>query len=329
MTRLADSILLGTDAGVLQYRDGAVTPLSSDQEQVTALARLGDSELVAGTAGGGLFRSQRGTTEWARVSNDLDGSIESLCVTTPKRVLAGTSAGTAWRSDDRGETYHALELPGMHAEVDHPLSFQRIARLPLHFVACAAQGKLWKTIDGGSRFETCKPGIPGPFHGVAVHPRDPDTWVLLLPGSIARSSAAGNSFHKTGRWPDGMQPAVAWFAPQSPHALWVLAQPSARPTADSSTLWTSTDLGDTFQQVNPRLVDHARDPTGEITCMTARSHIQGFQVLLGTDRGELLVLEHSKTASQQIVSGLPPIRTILMTPAISGDPSTSGIHLLP
>jgi hypothetical protein len=156
--------------------------------------------LWAGTAPGGLFRSDDGGATWQLqrglwdhptrkewFGGGLDSpGIHSVCVDPrdPRTVRVGVSTAGVWRSDDDGATW-TLTATGMFAEYmpperrDDPL-VQDVHRL----VQCADEpAALWvqhhngvfRSTDGGAQWHslTVPPSVFG--FAVAVHPHDPRT----------------------------------------------------------------------------------------------------------------------------------------------------------
>ena len=66
-------VFLGTTNGVLLLRDGALVELGLERESVTALHAAGEV-LLAGTYGGGLFRSADGGRSWEHIEAGLTAS---------------------------------------------------------------------------------------------------------------------------------------------------------------------------------------------------------------------------------------------------------------
>jgi hypothetical protein len=242
----------------------------------------------AGTAPGGLFRSDdRGASwrlmrglwdhptrkEWFGGGYDFPG-LHSVCV-DPRdaRVLrVGVSTAGVWRSDDDGESW-VLTADGMFAEYmpperRHDPLVQDVHRL----VQCpAAPDALWaqhhngvfRSTDGGASWRevaTVRPSVFG--FAVAVHPREPDTaWFVPaikdekrfpVDGRlvVARTRDGGASFEVLAR---GLPEAPAYDLVYR-HGL-AIDDSGAQLAFGSTTggLWTTDDGGDAWTMLPARL----------------------------------------------------------------------------
>src|SRR3954451_4825643 len=95
--RMVDA-LLGTTNGVLLLRDGALVELGLERESVTALHAAGDV-LLAGTYGGGLFRSADGGRSWEHIEAGLTASTFRFV----SGDLAGSEAARGSAPAHRGQ----------------------------------------------------------------------------------------------------------------------------------------------------------------------------------------------------------------------------------
>ncbi len=242
--------------------------------------------LWAGTLPGGLFKSTDGGESWSLVRSLWDhparkkwfgggydwAGIHSLCVDprAPGRVLLGISCGGVWETLDGGDSW-ALRTEGMWADYLPPESkFTGEAQDPHRISRCAAAPDvLWcqhhngvfRSVDGGKKWDELK--VPPSSFGfaVAAHPQDPQTaWFVPATSDqkrvpvdgrvvVSRTRDGGKTFEVVGR---GL-PAPAWDLVYR-HGLDVDAT-GERLALGSTTgsLWVSADAGASFQLLTAHL----------------------------------------------------------------------------
>lgn len=157
--------------------------------------------LWAGTAPGGLFRSDDGGKSWQLVrslwdrperANWMGGgydhpAIHSICrdPRDPRTLRLAISCGGVWLTADEGNTWE-LVGEGLFAEFMPPDQRGKLDIQDVHqMVQCRANPDgLWiqhhngifKSADGGRKWDHVSNAVPSGFgFGVAVHPDDPDT----------------------------------------------------------------------------------------------------------------------------------------------------------
>ena len=187
--------------------------------------------LWAGTLPGGLFRSSdRGDSwelvralwdvpqraEWMGGGYDVPG-IHSICV-DPRdsdHVLVAVSCGGVWQTTDGGASWQ-VSSTGMRADYMPPeLSENEAIQDPHRVVACGASADvlwcqhhngMWRSSDGGRKWQEVKGAVSNFGFAVAAHPRDPDTaWFVPAEADqrripvgaalvVTRTNDGGNSF---------------------------------------------------------------------------------------------------------------------------------------
>jgi photosystem II stability/assembly factor-like uncharacterized protein len=201
---------LGTTNGVLRLRDGALVELGLERESVTALHASGDV-LLAGTYGGGLFRSANGGRRWDHVEAGLTASTFRFVTTE----LAGTEPARVYRSSDGGRSWREFEditrIPG-HERWFLPYSPRAGAARNAYvsgdrLLVSAEVAGLLRSDDGG-RTWLCEPVADDEdVHHVVGDPEDPDLVYVSLGsatltrrggqhGGIARSRDGGRTWEK-------------------------------------------------------------------------------------------------------------------------------------
>ncbi len=244
-------------------------------------------ELWCGTIPGGLFRSDDGGETWALVESLWDHpsrakwfgggydwpGIHSICVDPgdDRRVLVGVSCGGMWLTEDEGATWtnvgEGLVADYMPPEQRGDLEIQD----PHRVVACAAapshmwmqhHGGVFRSRDGGRRWQQL--AVPPSSFGfaVAVHPRDPETaWFapahsdqvrVPVDGAVvvARTRDGGRSFTALR---EGLPQQHAYDLIYR-HALAVAADGERLAMGSTSgSLWLSEDQGDRWRSLSTNL----------------------------------------------------------------------------
>jgi hypothetical protein len=244
--------------------------------------------LWAGTAPGGLFRSDDHGKSWELVHGLWDraersgwfgggydyAAIHSLCIDPrdPNVIRLAISCGGVWMTRDGGATWQ-LAAKGMRAEYMPPeLQFNENIQDPHHMVQSPSDPNvLWvqhhngifKTTNGAETWEEIKDVKPSVFgFGVAAHPRDPSTaWFvpaikdeirIPVDGKLVvnRTRDGGRSFEPLTRGLPQEQSYDLIYR----HGLDV-DETGNRLAIGSTTggLWLSEDQGDSWQTLSAHL----------------------------------------------------------------------------
>lgn len=216
-------------------------------QQIWSLEAGGKDEpgvLWAGTIPGGLFRSDDGGASWT-LNRPLwdrperaewfgggydDPGIHSICVDPrdSRHISVAVSCGGVWQSHDGGQSW-SCTTRGMVAPYMPPERAEDpIIQDPHRMVSCPDQpdalwlqhhGGIYRSLDGGQRWEP-REASPSSFgFAVAVHPHDPDTaWFVPavkdecrvpVDGQlvVTRTRDGGETFSAYG---DGLPPAPGY-----------------------------------------------------------------------------------------------------------------------
>ena len=191
------------DPGTHQYYDGSQRPW--EFKRVWKLEpSLTEAETVyAGVEDAALFRSVDGGMNWQELPalRDVKGHLWApgaggMCLHTiiqdpsnPKRMVTAISAAGAFRTDDGGVTWHAInrglqsgsELPDPTAEVGHCV--HSIAMHPAHPEVLFMQ-KHWDVMrsdDAGEGWHEVSGNLPSDFgYAITVHSHEPET-IYVVP----------------------------------------------------------------------------------------------------------------------------------------------------
>jgi photosystem II stability/assembly factor-like uncharacterized protein len=103
-----DELFLGTSDGVfVSMTDGdSWAPAGLSGKGINAIGVLVDGTLLAGTAGGGIFRLLPNDTMWEQQFSGLKSTIvRSIAVDMNDNIFAGTSSDGIYRSADQGQSW--------------------------------------------------------------------------------------------------------------------------------------------------------------------------------------------------------------------------------
>lgn len=166
------TLLLGTVDGLHVVPDGDTR--GADRAIAAAVSRVRRFEgpgVLAATADG-VYRSVGGR-EWTRLGPDA--AVRSVVATSAGRIYAGTRQAGLYASDDGGETWRELDLPGALAgRGTGSSSTAGVGTLavapgdPERVLAGVDPGGVLVTGDGGETWERRPPGTDAVHHLLAV-----------------------------------------------------------------------------------------------------------------------------------------------------------------
>jgi photosystem II stability/assembly factor-like uncharacterized protein len=223
------SAVLGTDAGVYRLRDGRLEPLGLADQRISAIhawqAPEGNTAILAGSYGNGLFRSEDDGQHWAPANEGLTAPAFRTIVIDPLdagAILCGTEPARIFRSRDGGRSWQ--ELAGIRALAGYeewylPYSPRAGALRNIYappggnrLLASVEVGGLLDSHDGGATWSYLPVVADPDIHHITGHPDDPDLlyvsigWAALKSdqrppesrrlGGVARSRDGGRTWHK-------------------------------------------------------------------------------------------------------------------------------------
>lgn len=327
------AIYVGTRAGLMRWQDGLVVTLVRGAEAVTAITRIPGGRFLAGTTAGSLLRSQRDGANWSACHAPAAGAITSILhpAGAGKLVLAGTTTGHLLESHDEGATFSrpAWGPPLQRA----PILLAGISGTPRALLVLHVGRGIWRSAAVGAPFEAWRPAdaMP-PIAKIASHAVEGQIWLALTERRVVRSTDGARTFNPVAGLPESVRPRELHFASAAKEHAFLITHPPPLPPDpdDPSCVWMSSDAGLTFHPIPSRLLDRARDPSGEFTAISTHRVHHGLAVVLGTDRGELLEWRGGDEPAMLLVDDLPPIETLLsLSAATPLDPTSSGVYLLP
>ncbi len=207
---------LGTDSGVFRLAGDRLEPLGLEGRRVSALyaerAPSGDTLLLAGTYGDGIFRSEDGGRTWSPADDGLTTPVLRTIApdpTFPGALLCGTEPGRIFRSRDHGRSWQELEgirrLPGCD-EWYLPYSPRAGAvrniysppGQPQRLLASVEVGGLIESRDGGQSWGYIDVGPDHDVHHITGHPSDANLLYVSLGYAALRSQPRGEGGPKLG-----------------------------------------------------------------------------------------------------------------------------------
>ncbi|MFZ5750905.1 MAG: WD40/YVTN/BNR-like repeat-containing protein [Pseudomonadota bacterium] len=187
-------------------------PFGDRISQIWSLGQAGD-RLLAGTKPAGLLSSDDGGATWVRnqaladhpSSGTWNPGAAGLVLHTivsdpgdPARLWLGISAAGVFASEDGGATWerrnrlsnaaacegHDHPAAARDGETGHCVHNMMRAPGPGDVLYQQNHHGVWRSADGGRRWEEITAGLPSTFgFPIRVHPRDPDTvWTFPLNG---------------------------------------------------------------------------------------------------------------------------------------------------
>jgi photosystem II stability/assembly factor-like uncharacterized protein len=198
------------------------TSLGPPGGQVPSLAVTAGGMVVAGTAHGGVFRSDAGVNRWTAASL-LDFPIPNPIALAPDpadRATVYAATGTLWKSGDSGRTWRQISAQPVIA-----LSVCAASHLTFYAVG---DHQVWRSDDGGATLRELAADLPHNFVTIAVDPEDPETAYISADGGLFKTIDGGAN----------------WAAPgplnQTFHTL--LADPASPGTLYGESMNQSVDL---------------------------------------------------------------------------------------
>ncbi len=186
---------VGTRDGVVRLGRSA-RHLGLEGRRISAVhafrGRGGDLIVLAGTYGGGLFRSRDEGRTWVRVEAGMTAPAARTIMPDPLQpggILCGTEPARLFRSHDEGLTW--MELSGIrdlpvHREWFLPYSPRAGAVRNVwapgdgRLLAAVEVGGLLESADGGTTWSVAPVGPNDDVHQVSGHPQRPElVWTSL------------------------------------------------------------------------------------------------------------------------------------------------------
>ena len=200
------------------------------------------SIVLAGTAGGGIWKSVDGGASWYLTTDDRDLRYITVGIefdpADPSRLVAIGSRTRLMKSADGGETWQSINVgPGFSrtplAMAVNPLDFDEI------YVGQTERFR--KTTDGGATWTNI---LGDAVESLAIDPVVTSTVYAASENRLLRSTESGANF----------SPVDTSFAVES--VRWVVTSPFASGTVYAATgdlVYRSTDFGDTWAQLGAPL----------------------------------------------------------------------------
>lgn len=263
----------------------------------TVFVHPGDPEIVFAGTNDGVWRSgDRGATFRRTGFPDANREVWSFMVDSrdPKRMLAGASPLSLYRSDDMGQTWRKLATPAVTEHCKGPFE-SRVMRLAQHpkrpdeiFAACEINGVMHSS-DGGETWTDCCDGLiklselphlkskivsdttaEGMLdgHAITIDPAQPDSAIAALRMGLFRTTDRGKTWQdmEVGRFSPVTYGRDIKVSASEPNTLYAALSVAA--SSHDGGLYRSQDGGKSWQrfdkvQVHGTIMSialHQRDP---------------------------------------------------------------------
>lgn len=269
-------VFFGTTNGVYRLDGDVPVHLGLDGERIWAIHAFqheGNTVVLAGTYGNGIYRSTDGGATWNTANDGLTATALRTIRPDPAgngAIICGCEPGRGFRSTDGGQSWSEMTGIARLPRVDEwylPYSpragalrnFYSPAGNPRQLLASIEVGGLLNSTDGGDTWEVLDIQPDDDIHYVTGHPDDDDLlfaalgWASLERdrrreddpplGGVARSRDGGNTWEK---FFDDYTRAVI-VPPARPDLL--LAAPAKRVGAQGR-IEVSSDQGDTWRDAS-------------------------------------------------------------------------------
>ena len=280
------------DPGTHQFYDGTQRPWEFKRVWYLDPSLTDRDTVYAGVEDAALFRSSDGGRSWQELAGlrEVKGHLwqpgaGGMCLHTilqvpgnPKRIYVAISAAGAFRTDDGGETWRAInrglnspyELPDAAADVGH----------------CV--------------------------HNLAVHPARPDTLFMQKHWDVNRSDDAGDSWHEvSGNLPTdfGFPIAVHAHEPETIYVVPIKSDSEHYPPDGKLRVYRSRSGGNEWEALTKGLpqkdcyVNVLRSALAIDTC-------ESCGVYFGTTGGQVYASADSGDSWSAIARDLPPVLSV-------------------
>jgi photosystem II stability/assembly factor-like uncharacterized protein len=280
------------DPGTHQFYDGTQRPWEFKRVWYLDPSLTDRDTVYAGVEDAALFRSSDGGRSWQELAGlrDVKGHLwqpgaGGMCLHTilqvpsnPKRIYVAISAAGAFRTDDGGETWRAInrglnspyELPDAAADVGH----------------CV--------------------------HNLAVHPARPDTLFMQKHWDVNRSDDAGDSWHEvSGNLPTdfGFPIGVHAHEPETIYVVPIKSDSEHFPPDGKLRVYRSRSGGNEWEALTKGL------PQKDCYVNVLRSALaidscESCGVYFGTTGGQVYASSDSGDSWTAIARDLPPVLSV-------------------
>ena len=267
-------------AGVFRHQvgDGGWSYVLKDLETFTVFVNPRDPSIVFAGTMDGVYRSTDAGAAFKRTNFPDQGvQIWSFMIdpANPKRMLAGGSPVSIYRSEDGGESWKKLPDPAIAARAKMPFAC-RVMRFAPHpkkpgevFAVLEVSGVMRST-DGGESWSDCsehlvklseqEPRLRSKLvsdteaegmldgHAICTSAADPDSVIIAVRMGLFRSTDQGKTWQdlRVDRFSPFTYGRDIRVSPQDPKTIYACLSVAA--SSKDGALFRSTDVGNTWQR---------------------------------------------------------------------------------
>jgi photosystem II stability/assembly factor-like uncharacterized protein len=271
---------VGNLAGVFRRRADAADwqHVLTEPEAYTVFVHPGDPGLVLAGTKDGIYRSTDGGATFRR-TNFPDAGVQVWSFLAdpadPRRLLAGGSPVSIFRSDDAGASWTRCAEPKLPDRGKAPFAVRvmrlaRHPRRPEEIYAALEIGGVMRSTDGGESFTDCSENLIGlsvaeprlrskivsdteaegmlDGHAICTSAADPDGVILAVRMGLFRSADQGKTWEdlRVDRFSPFTYGRDVKVSPQNPSTLYACLSVAA--SSKNGALYRSQDIGRTWQR---------------------------------------------------------------------------------
>lgn len=326
------TLYIGTAAGVYasELNGGLSEPRtlglqgSGGMRCPVVIDRNDPRRLYAGTAEGGVFRSDDGGERWREINQGIIYKEIWWIEQHPQtgELYAGTGPASVFKSVDGGDTW--MDCPQLRSlpetidwtfppppHIAHVKGLALTPSDPSRIFGAVEEGWIIRSTDGGTTWEDIKAGTEFDSHSVAVMPDDSRVVISTSGTGIYKSIDGGDSFTEAHTGMSERYMTQIALHPSRPKTLLTAAAAVPppgwrRPEGASAGFYRSEDQGESWQRLRGGLPDHI----GAAPRFITGDPEEADRFLIGMNDGSIWMTEDCGDSFHVALSGLPPVTSL-------------------